>query len=33
MALWLVIAPVLGAAVYYTLAPILRKLRRTVARE
>jgi uncharacterized protein (DUF2062 family) len=33
MALWLVIAPLLGAAVYFTLAPILRGLRRTVARE
>ncbi|HYL77201.1 MAG TPA: DUF2062 domain-containing protein [Bryobacteraceae bacterium] len=32
MALWLVIAPLLAAAVYFTLAPILRGLRRTVAR-
>jgi len=30
MALWLVIAPLLGVAVYFTLAPTLRRLRGTV---
>jgi uncharacterized protein (DUF2062 family) len=28
MALWLVVSPLLGAAIYFTLAPVLRRLRR-----
>ena len=28
MALWLVVSPLIGAAIYFTLAPVLRRLRR-----
>jgi len=28
MALWLVVSPLLAAAIYFTLAPVLRRLRR-----
>jgi len=31
MAIWMVLSPVVIAAVYFTLAPLLRRLRRTIA--
>jgi len=33
MLLWLILAPLAGAAIYFTLVPVLRSLRRTVVRE
>lgn len=33
MLLWLILAPMAGAAIYFTLVPVLRGLRRTVVRE
>jgi uncharacterized protein (DUF2062 family) len=33
MLVWLILAPITGAAIYFTLVPVLRGLRRTVVRE
>jgi hypothetical protein len=31
MAIWMVMSPIIIAAVYFTLAPVLRRLRRSIA--